>query len=151
MLMCCVVTCSAQNARAEPDPSSEGARITERLPDGTLIVLAGGQEYRALPAARMRELDNALEDKRLLAEKVALLEAQLAERRRAAELDARERQLYASQLAARERETALWRQLFEKADKAARPGRVRRFLDHPVAAILLEAVVPVVTLALRMR
>lgn len=137
MLMLCALTCLAQES--------------ERLPDGTLLVLIGGQRYRAIPADRMRELVNALEDKTLLERKVQLLEQQIAQQERLQQLDARERQLHAEQVAALQTQINLYKNLFEKADNAARPGRIRRFLDSPFSAIVLEIIVPAVTLALKVR
>lgn len=135
--MCCALICSAQ----EP----------ERLPDGTLLILIEGKRYRALPADRMRELINQLEDKKLLERKVVLLEQQIVVQERLSRIDERERQLYAEQIGVLNRQIELYKTLFEKADKAARPGRIRKFLDSPVSALLFQAAIPTITLLLRTR
>jgi hypothetical protein len=123
----------------------------ERLDDGTLILTVEGIQYRALPVARLRALLNLAEDKRLLEEQIRLLNQQLELSGRTSQLDQRERELYAEQVKQLGQEIETLKRLFALADQQARPGRIRRFLDKPLTAIMLEIVAPVAMLFARLR
>lgn len=126
------------------DCPAQTAEVSERLPDGSLIVRVDGREYRAVTVEQMRALDKLEREHELLTqlnqkqkELIAGLQQQIA-------VMEKQQQAYEQQL-------AVLKQLQETADRLARKSRVQRFFDSSVGQILFRGVIPAVLIALTSR
>lgn len=137
-----MLTCFAQRS------SCQTATVTERLPDGSMIVRINGVDYRALTAEQMRKVQEIKLDRDAAVSETAVLKEQLAAQIARFSAVDRQRELAEMQISLEQKRADEFRRLFEnektlrlEAEKLRpKATAIERILKHPAVQVALVAV-----------